>query len=222
LYISLNDKTALGVMQDWLEFIATNRFGPLLLLCVYIVNPLIPVPITILTVFSGYVFGAVWGTLYGLFAALVASSIGYAIGRFFTGKAIAKAPLIARLQQRGFETVIACRLPFISGDLVNYAAGAARISFPFFLLATALGGLPSLVVAVLAGASIEGQFYFTALRFNGWFIALSLLLLLVSLLLTWYLRKTESKNFNATETRMLIPVTVEHAESFEAQTRIRN
>lgn len=193
VYTRLNDITALDAIKQWLEFISSNRFGPLLLLGVYLLNPFVPVPITILTVFSGYLFGAFWGTVYGFFAALASCSIAYLVGRFLVAETLAKAPLIARLQQRGFETVLVCRLLFVSGDFVNYASGAARISFVAFLLATALGGLPGLVMAVLAGASVEGQFYFTGLQVNGWFVSVSVALLLVSLLLSWYLRRRESR-----------------------------
>jgi hypothetical protein len=51
-----------------------------------------------------------------------------------------------------------------------------------------LGGLPGLVVGVLAGTSIEGQFSFTGITINGWYIAASLGLLGLSLGASYLLR----------------------------------
>ena len=86
------------------------------------------------------------------------------------------------------ETVLTGRLVFLPGDLINYAAGALRVSFAAFALATALGGLPGLAVCVLAGASLEGPFRFEGVRLNGWFLLASALVLGSSLALARWLR----------------------------------
>jgi uncharacterized membrane protein YdjX (TVP38/TMEM64 family) len=191
-YAKQTDVSMLEMMRRWLEFISASHYGPLLLIGLYALNPSVPVPITILTVFSGYMFGAIWGTLYGLVGAMLASSIAYGVGYFLAGERLAKTPLVTRLRERGFETVLVCRLLFLSGDVVNYASGAARISFRAYLAATALGGLPGLLVAVLAGAAIQGEFYFTALRVNGWFVVASVFLMLLGVLVSWHVRRRVS------------------------------
>lgn len=55
-------------------------------------------------------------------------------------------------ERYGTWTILVARLlPFISFDLVSYAAGLARIRFWRFVLATGVGQLPATIVYSLAG-----------------------------------------------------------------------
>lgn len=191
-YAQWRDEGVTALIQRWLLAISEARWGPLVLFGLFMMRPLFLLPITILNAFGGFLFGPVWGLIYTLSATLLSSAIAYGIGRFFGGVKTVTANdrgLLQRLRERSFETVLIGRLTFLPGDLVNYGAGFVRVSFAGFMLATALGGLPGLLMTVLAGASIEGAFRFEGVTLRPAFLVISILLLLLSLTLAHYLRR---------------------------------
>lgn len=191
LYIRQSNQSVTDVLTGWLEALSGSPYSFLLLLAIYIIRPVLLLPITLLTVFAGFLYGAFWGTLYSLIASLLSASIAYFIGRFLRGDKIKlQGNWLERLRERSFETVLTSRLIFLPGDLVNYACGFLKISFTAFLLATALGGLPGLLVGVFAGASLE-TFSADGFRLNPWYIVASLVLLVVSLLVSRVLRRNQ-------------------------------
>lgn len=128
-----------------------------------------------------------------MIATLASSSLAYGIGRFFGYETTSsQSTWVKSLRERSFETVLTSRLIFLPGDLVNYTCGFLKISYLAFLFATALGGFPGLLVGILAGASIEGQFNFTGIKVNLGYIVVSLCLLIISLGLSSYLRKRKN------------------------------
>lgn len=200
VYATYYDAGAVAVLQRWLQRLATSAWGPLLLAGLYLLRPLLLLPITILNVFAGFLLGPVWGLGYATLATLASSSLAYGVARSL---AQSRTPTRARpselsggwlerLRAHGFETVLSARLALLPGDLVNYAAGALAVPFPAFALATVVGGLPGLAVSVLAGASFEGTFRFQGVRLNPWFLAASAALLGSSLLASRYLRARAS------------------------------
>jgi uncharacterized membrane protein YdjX (TVP38/TMEM64 family) len=193
-YVRSSHQTATELLSGWLELLSRNSYSILLLLAIYLVRPLLLLPITLLTVFCGFLYGAVWGTVYALLATLASSSLAYLIGGFLRGdKVQLQREWLNRLRERSFETVLISRLIFLPGDLVNYAAGFLKISFMAFLLATTIGGLPGLLVGVLAGASLE-TFSASGFKLKPWYIVASLVMLAGSLLLSWWLRQRSRVN----------------------------
>lgn len=158
------------------------------------IRPVFLLPISILNIFAGFLFGPFWGSLYGMIATLISACIPYGMGRFFgTGVAVEQNnKLVKRMQERSFDTILLSRLIFVPGDLVNYAAGFFKISFTAFVLATAIGGLPSLLMTTFAGASIEGAFQFSGFKLNPWYLLASAGLLIFSLGISYILRKRAS------------------------------
>ena len=60
-------------------------------------------------------------------------------------------------EKYGKNTILICRLlPFISFDIVSYAAGLTSISFGAFFLATGLGQLPATIVYSYVGGMLTG------------------------------------------------------------------
>jgi uncharacterized membrane protein YdjX (TVP38/TMEM64 family) len=189
VYVQRSDQSATEILTLWLESLSKSPSSFLLLLVIYLVRPILLLPITLLTVFAGFLYGALWGTFYALLASLLSSSLAYLIGRFLSGDKIRlQTQWMNKLRERSFETVLTSRLIFLPGDLVNYACGFLKISFSAFLLATALGGLPGLLVGVFAGASLE-TFSADGFKLNPWYIVVSLLLLVLSLGVSSLLRR---------------------------------
>ena len=197
LYVRQSNQGVTVILSSWLESLSKSPYSVLLLLGIYMVRPLLLLPITLLTVFAGFLFGAFWGTVYATLAMLASSSVAYFFGRFLSGDNIRlQKSWMNKLRERSFETVLTSRLIFLPGDLVNYACGFLKISFTAFLLATALGGLPGLLVGVLAGASLE-TFSANGFKLEPWYIAASLVLLVGSLGISRLLRqRNNSKTSN--------------------------
>ena len=196
LYVQRQDETLLELFRGWLAFIRGGVWGPLIFFILYLARPLLLVPITLLTVASGFLFGAVWGFVYALIASLVSTALAYLFGRYLAGGRSEDIPglgarWVERLRSRAFESVLLSRFLFLPGDLVNYAAGALRISFVGFMLATLIGGIPGLLVGVLAGASLEGEFATDGVQLNGWYLLASAGLLVSSLALSTFLRRRQ-------------------------------
>ena len=192
LYVHWQDEGLLELFRGWLTFLRSGVTGPLLFLIIYLVRPFLLVPITLLTVASGFLFGALWGFLYAWTATLLSSALAYLFGRYVAGDVTqVSARFVESLRTRAFETVLISRFLFVPGDLVNYASGVLRISFRAFLLATAVGGVPGLLIGVLAGASIEGEFGTSGVRLNVWYLLASGVLLVSSLALSAFLRRRQ-------------------------------
>ncbi len=192
LYARAYGETPVTLLRNLLNALRDDPLAPFFLLFIYLVRPLFLLPVGLLTVAVGLLFGAFWGTVYALFAALLTAAVAYWLGRLFGGDLpeAAQAGWLGRLKQYPFETVLLCRFLAVPGDLVNYAAGYLKISFAAFLGATAIGGSPGLLVAVLAGASLTSLSE-RSTRFSlDWrYLLASGVLLLLSLGGSWLLRR---------------------------------
>lgn len=188
-----------GVLETALRTIRLSTGGLLLLAGIYLVRPLLLLPVTVLTAFCGYLFGPVWGAAAAHVAATASASVAYLMVRRWRGRhsagaangsAVVPPGWMGRLRHGTFEAVLVSRLSFVPGDLVNGAAGALALPFGPFVAATALGGLPGTVVGVLAGAGMRGQdFRAAAIAVRPGFIVASLALALLSLAVAVTLRR---------------------------------
>ena len=192
LYLRSQDRSALTLIQEGLVSLSSSPWGPFVLFGAFLLRPLFLFPITLLTVFSGYLFGPTLGFGYAMLATLLSCTVAYSLGGIFGRGALSQlgeAGFIKRLRERSFETVLLSRLLFLPGDLINYAAGFFRIPLLSFLGASALGGASGLLVSVLAGASIEGQFDMRSVQIDYRYVLGSSLILLLSLGLAALLRR---------------------------------
>ena len=138
--------------------------GVPVLLVAFAVRPLLLIPVTVLTAFAGWWLGLWLGFAVAWVAVTASAAVPYALARALRGSPPAgPAPKGWRgaLGRDPFRTVLVARLMMLPGDLVSAAAGAVRVPWGPFLGATALGGVPGLVVGVLAGASLEDPDVFT-------------------------------------------------------------
>lgn len=109
-----------------------------------------PLPGSLIAAANGIVFGIWWGTLLSWLGGLLGGSLAFAIARWLGRDAVTRLLGQAHLeaaqefsQREGFWIVLVARLiPLISFDLISYLAGLSTMSYPKFLLATAIGMLP--------------------------------------------------------------------------------
>jgi len=124
--------------------------GPALIIALMVLaiifNPLPSAPIALA---AGAVYGHTWGTLYIMTGALLGATGAFLIARFtgydFIEKHIGEKLPITRLSSQNnlMGIIFISRLiPFLSFDLMSYAAGLTPITLGRFMLATLLGLIP--------------------------------------------------------------------------------
>jgi uncharacterized membrane protein YdjX (TVP38/TMEM64 family) len=105
-------------------------------------------PVTPLMLAAGYLFGFTYGTLYNWIGSVVGAAAAYGFARWLGGEAI-EALLRRRLgsfRTAGFRTTLWLRcIPVFPYVIVNFGAGAAKVPFGAFFLATLIGMLPSCI-----------------------------------------------------------------------------
>lgn len=142
------------------EFILS--FGPLapvIWTLLYLVAVFIPFATTILTVAAGLAFGLVQGTLlsYGvtLFASLLPFFVARRLGREWVERRVGNTRVeryAELINRHAFLVFFYLRLiPSIPYEIQNHIAGVSRITYRHFLLASALGNAPIILVLAFLG-----------------------------------------------------------------------
>ncbi|MGY1741969.1 MULTISPECIES: TVP38/TMEM64 family protein [unclassified Blastococcus] len=154
------DLPAVDSARDWLD--GAGAAGPALLALGIGAALLGPVPRTALSVLAGLVAGFWTGLAVSLAGGLLGGLGAFALGRLLGRPAVAAlaGPRLARadrfLDTRGFGTVLTLRLfPAAPFSVVSYAAGLSAVRPGPYVAATALGLVPSTVLQVGAGASVQ-------------------------------------------------------------------
>lgn len=123
-----------------------------------------PLPAFLLTFANANLFGWVKGALLSWSSAMAGAAVCFWIARILGRDAAEKLTSKAGLQQvdvffekHGRLSIFIARLlPFISFDLVSYAAGLTSMSFGGFLVATGIGQLPATIVYSYVGGMLTG------------------------------------------------------------------
>ncbi len=149
------DVDTLRALAAWVE---DSPWTPLWVLGAYVVAALVAMPVTLLIVFTAFVFGP-WSTFaYALVGSVLGAAIGFALGYALGRRAVRRVAgkrlnaLSRRLGEGGVFAVMVLRmLPVAPFTVVNLVAGASHLRTRDFLLGTALGMAPGiLAVAVFS------------------------------------------------------------------------
>lgn len=148
---------------------SSGSIGPLLIIGLMILavvfNPLPSAPIALA---SGAVYGHTWGTMYIIAGALTGATMAFMIARL-TGHHFAQKISqnsqwsLGRLGSQNALMVyifLSRLIPFISFDLVSYAAGLTSITLWRFFIATLFGLIPaSFLLAHFGGEMVEADLH---------------------------------------------------------------
>lgn len=124
-----------------------------------------PIPSAPVALAAGLIYGHLWGTVLVVTGAELGAVTAFIIARYL-GRERVERWLGSSFQNRFLgsqnalmATVFASRLlPFVSFDVISYAAGLSQITFWRFGLATLAGIIPaSFVLTHLGAAAFEGQ-----------------------------------------------------------------
>jgi phospholipase D1/2 len=130
-------------------------FTPLAVILGYVVAGMLMVPVMLLIGVTGIVFGPLTGGFYAAGGTLLSAVISYGVGRWlgrdgvhrFIGARVSR--ISRRLSRQGIVAMVITRLlPVAPFTMVNVLAGALQIRFRDYLIGTALGMAPGIIITV--------------------------------------------------------------------------
>lgn len=123
-----------------------------------------PLPAFLITFANAALFGWVYGAALSWASAMVGALLCFYIAKFLGRDVVEK--LTSKMALESVDTffekhgvyaiLIARLLPFISFDVVSYAAGLTSMRLSSFLLATGVGQLPATLVYSYVGEMLSG------------------------------------------------------------------
>lgn len=179
VYVALRETGTLGTILDAAALREQIKnlgiWGPLAVIALMMLAILVsPIPSAPIAMAAGACFGHTWGTLYvvtgaeaGALAAFgIARLLGQAMLHRWSGERL-PAGLIGSQRALTGIVFVSRLLPFVSFDLVSYAAGLTLLSAWRFALATLAGIIPtSFLLAHFGSEMASGEadrFLYTAL-----------------------------------------------------------
>ncbi|MGJ0847175.1 Uncharacterized membrane protein YdjX, TVP38/TMEM64 family, SNARE-associated domain [Tissierella praeacuta DSM 18095] len=123
-----------------------------------------PLPAFLITFANAGLFGWVKGAILSWTSAMAGAVLCFYIARIYGRNTVEKLTSKFALEEiddfferyGNYAILIARLLPFISFDIVSYAAGLTSMSLWSFLWATGLGQLPATIVYSYAGEKLTG------------------------------------------------------------------
>lgn len=123
-----------------------------------------PLPAFVLTFANAGLFGWIRGAILSWSSAMAGATVCFYISRYFGRAVVEKLTSKTALdsvdgffEKYGKYTILITRLlPFVSFDLVSYAAGLTGMSFWSFFWATGIGQLPATIIYSYVGGMLVG------------------------------------------------------------------
>lgn len=149
-------------LAAWMGSFETSRWSPLLMIGIYVLGGLVMLPLVLLVATTALVFPPGVAIGVSLTGALLNAAVLYALGAKLLSGGMHKAFRRAvdrvnrALSGRGVYTVAAVRMiPIAPFSIVNLVAGSIGIGFREYLIGTALGLAPGIVVLSLFGHQVR-------------------------------------------------------------------
>lgn len=155
-----------------------------------------PIPSFLITLSNAAIFGWVKGALLSWSSAMAGATLCFFISRFLGRDIVEKLAQKGALnkiddflKKYGKHSILIARLlPFISFDIVSYAAGLTGMNFWEFFVATGLGQLPATIIYSYVGDTLSGSIRM---------VVMGLLILFALTVLIYVIKKIyEEKNKN--------------------------
>lgn len=129
---------------------------PVAVIVLYVVAGLLVVPVTLLIAATGFVFPPLWAAFYAIGGSLASALVTYLLGRWLGRDLVRRIAgrrvnrLSRRIARRGVFAVTLLRLvPVAPFTLVNLMAGASEIGLRAFLVGSAIGMAPGILLTVV-------------------------------------------------------------------------
>ncbi len=141
-----------------------------------------PLPAFLITFANGTLFGFWWGSLLSWSSSMVGAAFCFYIARYLGIQRITQLisqPAVEKandfVEKYGTYAILIARLmPFISFDVISYFAGATRMRFLGFWVATGIGQMPATLIYSYLGESASPHIKWILFGF-GIVIAISII-----------------------------------------------
>lgn len=152
----LADLITIERMARWAASLRESPARHFYIIGAYIIGSVLLVPITLLILVTGIVFGPVAGSAYSLIGCLAGALVTYAIG-YFLGQDFVRKIAGAKWQrmekkigQTGIVAVATLRLlPVAPFTVVNIVSGAFKVPWRDYILGSLLGLAPGILITNL-------------------------------------------------------------------------
>ncbi|CEJ73013.1 DedA family protein [[Clostridium] sordellii] len=123
-----------------------------------------PIPAFIITFANAGLFGWINGAILSWTSSMIGATLCFYIARFLGRDVVIKLTSNEGLNKvdkffgkyGNYAILIARLLPFISFDIVSYAAGLTSMKFSAFFIATGIGQLPATIIYSYIGGVLTG------------------------------------------------------------------
>jgi phosphatidylserine/phosphatidylglycerophosphate/cardiolipin synthase-like enzyme/uncharacterized membrane protein YdjX (TVP38/TMEM64 family) len=154
----INPKVVGSALREFAE----GPIGPFVVLAVFVAGGLVVFPVVVLIAATAATFGPALGFVYAAMGTMVSALVTYALGAWL-GKQTLRDLLGPRLDnvrkrvaRKGVIAVALIRLvPVAPFTIVNLLAGASEITLTQYLLGTALGMLPGILMMSVLGHQLS-------------------------------------------------------------------
>lgn len=169
-----------GIMFLWCrDFEGLRQFilsygvwAPVCSIILMTLQTLVPfVPGLVITITNAWIFGWQYGAVYSWLGALLGASLDFGIARWYGRPVVEKfidnkclKIMNTFLQKNGILCVFITRLtPIIPFKVVSYGVGLTSLSFYQFVIATAIGQAPAILLYSILGQNLRHSIYATVL-----------------------------------------------------------
>jgi len=176
----------------WAREIRGNPLSFLGVIGAYVLGGLIMIPVTLLVGVTAMVYSPAWGAFYALSGCLLSALVTYLIGSGMGKQIVRKLAgqrlnhLSRQMAKQGILTVVIIRnIPVAPFTIVNMIAGASHIRLKDYLIGTAIGMLPGiLVITIFADRLLQ------TIKNPGWVNGIIAAALAAAMVLgSWWIKK---------------------------------
>lgn len=147
-------------IREWVQ--GFGVWAPVVMLGVFALRPFTLIPLSIIALSSGLIFGPYMGTLYNMIGTVIGAGTSFAALRFFTDEAHIKdkekstlKDFKNELEEHGFKSVLMLRLvPGLNFDLLTFFCAKMRVVWWKFLFGTLVGTIPGSFMFGYFGSSL--------------------------------------------------------------------
>lgn len=203
LIVALVEASIYGVtLSSALRWIYNSiKDAPWLLLLACALRPPFIFPISWLVLLSGTIWGLWMGGLYAVSGMMISAASSYWIAQVTVPRSQNESSRsrfgawLQRLRSNGFMSVVLMRLMLLPFDMVNFAAAALHVNFRDFLLATLIGNTAATLIYASIGSSVRLDVILSGHEpplseiLDERQLALTVILLVISLLIARYVKK---------------------------------
>lgn len=154
-----------GVSRAALEWLAhLGAWAPVVFIALYVAACVALVPVAVLTIGAGAVFGVLWGSVLVFAGATLGAAAAFLVSRYVArgwvtkrfGHRPAFVVIDRAVAEEGWKIVFLTRLaPVFPFFILNYAYGLTRVRFIHYVVATFFGIMPGVTLFVFIGWTLR-------------------------------------------------------------------